>query len=64
MGKCNECGREFDEPKKITAEAFYDCSFDYNCGYYIYMCPYCDSTDFEYDGYFDDEDEEELMDYE
>lgn len=58
MYKCNDCKRVFNEPKRITAEAFYDCSFDYSCGHYVYLCPYCDSTDF--DDYEEEEDEETI----
>ena len=46
MYKCNDCKRVFDEPRRMTAEAFYDCSFDYSCGHYVCLCPYCESSDF------------------
>lgn len=50
MYKCNDCGRVFEEPEKISEEAFYDCVFDYSCGHYVYLCPYCESTDIDYQG--------------
>lgn len=59
MYKCNVCNKIFDIPDKISAEDFYGVSdlFNYSFGEMIYMCPYCQETNFE--EYIEEEDEDE-----
>lgn len=46
MYRCLECGAIFDSPKRIEAEIYYGVSseFNYNCGEYIYCCPFCEGS--------------------
>lgn len=43
MYKCMSCRRTFNEPREISAEAFYgDCNFSTSSGSKVEVCPYCE----------------------
>lgn len=49
MFKCDNCHKEFEEPKtkRTTYEAYYGLDDGYHTPCIIELCPYCKSEDFE-----------------
>ena len=61
MYKCFKCGKEFDEPKKLheTYEHYYGCTdLESRTPFWLYVCPRCNSEDFEEVKEMDEEDED------